>query len=357
VPEGSGQRLPTCACFLERPAIEGAVGARLALVLFPTLLLVGGTAHAASAQPVAAVELLEDTLTNWSSNLPVVIINTSGQEIVKATNIGVSIRLMDAGKGRARLTGAADLDGRAQIHLHGHTSLRYPKRSHRLKLCDPEAHPRKASLLGLPESSDWILYAPYPDKTLMRDVLAYELSNQMGRYAPRTRFVELFLNHSGAKLSPRHYMGVFVLEEKIKRAKERLPLEKLGLEDNAEPAITGGYIFKKDHLDPIDVGPPNIGGFPNSTGPPPILRPGFPTGPGGFPGDPQGFLPPEGGTDANSRLFFSRGERLLEGREGFASPHGSVFLYVEPKAEEITQAQRRWLGPIHPEVGRGAIRT
>jgi len=32
------------------------------------------------------------------------------------------------------------------------------------------------------------------DKSLMRDVLVYQWSNECGRYAPRTRFVEVFLN-------------------------------------------------------------------------------------------------------------------------------------------------------------------
>ena len=105
----------------------------------------------------------------------------------------------------------------------------------------------------MPKDSDWVLYAPYSDKTLMRDVLAYELSNKMGRYAARTRFVEVFLNRSGSKLSKRDYAGVYVFEEKIKRGKDRVNIQKLTPEDNSEPNITGGYIFKRDHTtSPMD---------------------------------------------------------------------------------------------------------
>ena len=43
----------------------------------------------------------------------------------------------------------------------------------------------------------------------MRNVLIYSLSNDMGRYAPRSEFVELYLN--------KEYRGVYVLMEKIKR--------------------------------------------------------------------------------------------------------------------------------------------
>ena len=64
------------------------------------------------------------------------------------------------------------------------------------------------SLLGMPSENDWILYAPYQDKSLMRNVLAYKLSNQMGRYTSRTKFCELYINDE--------YLGVYVLMEKIK---------------------------------------------------------------------------------------------------------------------------------------------
>src|SRR5207237_10063776 len=81
----------------------------------------------------------------------------------------------------------------------------------------------------------------------MRDVLAYELSNKMGHYAPRTRFVELFVSRAGSKLSNRSYYGVYVLEEKIKRGPHRANIEKPCPQDTSAPALRGGYIFNKDH--------------------------------------------------------------------------------------------------------------
>ncbi len=301
--------------------------------------------HLGEVSPVACetYTLMDENLANFSSNLPLVIISTFGQEIPREPKTPASIRVIDCGKGRATLSGPADFDGRALVNIRGHTSLRYPKRSYLVKTRDAGNNPFKASILGFPKESDWVLYAPYSDKTLMRDVLAYELSNQLGRYAPRTRFVEVFVNDAGGKLSQRHYLGVFVFEEKIKRGKERVPLAKLSPEDSAEPAITGGYIFKKDHSDRVDMGPPNLGGFPNGGGQPSMNRDGFPTGPGGFPGDPRGFLPTPRRADPNSLMFFSGRDRSLGIREGFFSNRGSQFLYVEPQPDEITPAQRRWL--------------
>src|SRR5205085_1624007 len=96
---------------------------------------------------------------------------------------------------------------------------------------------------------DWVLYAPYPDKTLLRDVLAYELSNKLGHYAARTRFVEVFINDSTNALARAHYLGVYVLEEKVKIAPHRVAIHKMTSKDNAGSEITGSYLFKKDHMD------------------------------------------------------------------------------------------------------------
>src|SRR5207244_4975977 len=144
-------------------------------------------------------------------------------------------------------------------------SLRYPKKSYTLKTVDDGDDPLNVALLGMPKESDWVLYAPFPDKTLMRDVLAYELSNEIGRWAPRTRFVELFVNETGGRISRRDYLGVYVFEERVKRSKQRVNLEALQPGSRTEPAVTGGYIFKKDHSDHGDNAPMNAGAYPGFT--------------------------------------------------------------------------------------------
>ena len=53
-----------------------------------------------------------------------------------------------------------------------------------------------------------VLHGPYADKTLMRNVLGFGLAREgTGRYAPRARFCELYLNGQ--------YEGVYVLMEKV----------------------------------------------------------------------------------------------------------------------------------------------
>ena len=94
------------------------------------------------------------------------------------------------------------------------------------------------SLMDLPAESDWILHGPYSDKTLVRNYLAYALARDMGHYARRTRFCELFLNDE--------YRGVYVLIERIKRDSARVNIAKLKPTDVTGDQLTGGYIVKID---------------------------------------------------------------------------------------------------------------
>jgi CotH kinase protein/Chitobiase/beta-hexosaminidase C-terminal domain/Fn3 associated len=342
--------------------------------------------------------LLGPGLFDFSSNLPLVILNTLGKDVPHRTKVLVSTRFIETVNGRNTLAGAADFDGRGLINVRGNTSLRYPKHSYHLKTKDEAGNPLKVSILGFPKESDWVLYAPYPDKTLMRDVLAFDLSNKMGRYASRVRFVEVFVCEGGSKLTRGDYQGVFVLEEKIKWDKNRVNIAKLKPDDSAKPDITGGYIFKKDHLDRGEMGMAgDFTGMPMGRGMS-MNRAGYPTGPGGFPASPEGFLPSYQGSSSgregfpqnrgrsvilrdrpNSRLVFTNsgpiiikdgvvqppqvqfspdGKSLVQRNQGFVTSiweargeGGAIFhtalrnqfFYVEPKPDEITSAQKTWL--------------
>ena len=239
--------------------------------------------------------LLETNLLEFNSTLPLVLIQTFGHAIQPETNLMASVRFIDLGaSNRSSLRGDENFDGRAGVKTRGYSSRRYPKRSLALETRTPAGESQHVPLLGFPKDSDWVLYAPYPDKTMLRDVLAYELSNQMGHYASRTRYVEVFLNETTNRLSREHYVGIYVLEEKVKRGEKRVRIDKLGADDNAEPEISGGYIFKKDHIDEVErlESPTNaiaalVPALPRGV----AGRLGYPSGPGGFPADPAGFLP------------------------------------------------------------------
>lgn len=317
--------------------------------------------------------ILDEDLANFSSNLPLVIVNSFGTNIVHEKKIEGALQIVEAGKERTKLTSAVDFSGRASLNIRGRASLRYPKNSFTIKTINGEGDPAAVSILGFPADADWVLYAPYPDKTLMRDVLAYELHAEMGHWAPRTKFVEVFVSRTSAKLSQRDYAGVYVFQERIRRDADRVNIAKLKPEDDSEPRITGGYIFKKDH---IDQGGGPMGGEGYGAGPvSQSTRMGYPTGPGGFPGDPKGFQPAARVTrsassgssssrssrvtrvvtnhlgfaatrlplDANRDTVFRDEYDALKDEESFKTTHTNEFYFVEPDPDEITAVQKSWL--------------
>jgi len=192
----------------------------------------------ASRTVTQSYTLLAEDLLGFSSNLPLIVIKSCNGEIAPAEkSLGV-LRIVTNSPSRpdrVSLAGRSEFDGMALLNVRGHSSLRYPKHSYTVKLVNELEDAQKVSILGMPKESDWVLYGPYPDKTFMRDVLAYELSNKMGRYAPRTRFVEVFIDRSGGRLGQRDYMGVYVLVEKIKRGKNRVNITDLSPSDTSEP--------------------------------------------------------------------------------------------------------------------------
>ncbi|MCW5912312.1 MAG: CotH kinase family protein [Cyclobacteriaceae bacterium] len=175
-----------------------------------------------------------------SSNLPIVVINTNGQTIPDEPKIVVDMGIIDNGPGqRNNMTDPFNnYNGKIGIEIRGSSSQMFPKKQYGIELRDAGGNDISAPLLGMPQEADWVLFAPYNDKSLMRDVLAYKLGRDLGRYAPRTRYCELVLNGQ--------YQGVYVLIEKIKRDNHRVDVNKLDPDENSGNSLTGGYIIKID---------------------------------------------------------------------------------------------------------------
>lgn len=176
-----------------------------------------------------------------SSNLPIFIINTNGTNIVDDPKRPVGMGIIDNGVGkRNNLTDALNgYEGIIGIEYRGSSSQSFPKKPFGFETwSDDKGTEKNVSLLGFPLEHDWILNPNYNDKTMMRNVLVYWLANKMGRYATRTRYCEVMLNGS--------YEGVYVLQEKIKRDKNRVNITDIKKTDNNGDALTGGYIVKID---------------------------------------------------------------------------------------------------------------
>jgi hypothetical protein len=178
-----------------------------------------------------------------SSNLPIIVINTNGQIIVDDEKITADMGVIFNGEGiRNNLSDPYNnYNGKIGIEIRGSSSQQFPKKQYAVETRDALGNDLDVSLLGFPEESDWILFAPYNDKSLMRDVLAYKIAASLGRYASRSKFCEVVLNGE--------YVGVYVLLEKVKRDANRVNIKKLEPTDISGDALTGGYIIKIDKTD------------------------------------------------------------------------------------------------------------
>lgn len=188
------------------------------------------------------------------SDLPLVVIDTFSRSIAEGSRNPVYLAFYERNpaSGRTTLQSLPGLTSRAGIEIRGSSSAGFDKKSYGFELQNEAGLDLPGAPLGLPSDSDWILYAPYTDKSLIRDVLAYELSRSIGRYAPRTRFVELYLNRGNTDLEAADYQGVYVLMEKVKISPARVDLAEIEPDDLAEPAISGGYLLKRDRFDAND---------------------------------------------------------------------------------------------------------
>jgi hypothetical protein len=174
-----------------------------------------------------------------SSDLPIVIIDTYGQEIPDNPKIPAGLKIINNGPGnRNNITDLPQFEGYSGIELRGSSSQGFPKRSYGFESWDALGNSIDTSFLGMPSESDWILNANYTDKSFIRNVMAYQLWQNMGHYATRYHFVELILNGQ--------YQGIYIFSEKIKRDKNRLDIAKLSSAQNTGDQLTGGYIFKID---------------------------------------------------------------------------------------------------------------
>ncbi len=170
--------------------------------------------------------------------LPQIVVNTNGVTIVDEPKIDAQIVISNAA--------GVSYEGNIGIEIRGASSQMFPKKSYGLETRDENNEDLNVSLLGLPEEEDWVLYAPYSDKSLLRNILIYDLSRDIDRYASRSLFVELTLNDV--------YLGVYVFMEKLKRDSGRIDINKLKDDENSGEDLTGGYILKIDKTAATNLG-------------------------------------------------------------------------------------------------------
>lgn len=193
---------------------------------------------------------LTNSVANDETHLPILIVDTFGDSISSSSFGDDFVAIIEPGTdGVSSPTDTFDLTTRAGVRIRGSSSSGFSKKQYRVEFRDESGEDRKLPVLGMPSESDWIFYGPSQfDRALISNPLMFDLSNQIGRYATRTRWVEAYFNGQ--------YFGVYAITEVIKADDDRVDVEPLTTGVGATD-VEGGFIWKNDrgsaYVDPEDL--------------------------------------------------------------------------------------------------------
>ena len=180
-----------------------------------------------------------------TSNLPIVIINLDARMRDKAddarVNADMKIIWNPNGINDVNDTEHFDYNGRIGIKYRGNSSFwNSDKKPFAVRTQNASNGKINADILGMGEDSDWALLAPYSDKTMMKDVLLFDLMRGSMDYVPTGRFCELILNGI--------YQGVYIMTARVRQGPNRI---NIGMPEEGE---TSGFAYHLEIDRPDDPG-------------------------------------------------------------------------------------------------------
>lgn len=162
------------------------------------------------------------------TNLPCVVIHTrdSQDPYDKVNYIESFVTVLGADGSVLRDT--------AGVRLRGNASKDFPKKPYRVKFAG------KHKVLGSPaKAKNWTLINNYGDKSLMRNILAFHVSEVAEMpYTPFCKAVDVLFNGE--------YKGCYQLCDKIEVKKGRVDIQEMEPADLSGEALTGGYLWEID---------------------------------------------------------------------------------------------------------------
>ena len=164
------------------------------------------------------------------TNLPLVVMRTEANiaEITSKSTWLPGIVNIISDEGTALKTDSMTVRGR------GNGSWSFSKKPYKLKLAN------KSHLLDMPaKAREWTLINNYGDKTLIRNNVAFKLSEIFEMdYTPACTLVDVIFNGQ--------YKGSYQLCDQVEVNKDRVNITKMTTDDNEGEAVTGGYLIEMD---------------------------------------------------------------------------------------------------------------
>ena len=168
-------------------------------------------------------------------NLPIIYMNTPDSVEINSRNewlgnCSITIRDTD---GTIEDYGEANVKGRGNWTWR--QGLADGKKPYVIKLVNK---PKDKTVLGMPGHKRWVLLSN--PVSFLPNPVGFEVNRRAEtcKWAPRSRFVELFLNGK--------HRGLYLLCEQIRIDKNRVSIKKMNETDIEDDAVTGGYLISYD---------------------------------------------------------------------------------------------------------------
>lgn len=184
------------------------------------------------------------------TNLPIVFMNVNGKTIQREDRITAWCKIIDNGDGQynygdtiAHPGQTIDYEGYVGLKYRGNSSFNSSeKKPYSFRPFDKPVEEggkkQKVEIMGMGKDNDWALLAPFSDKSMIRDVLTFELARPYFDFVPHAKYCELILDGT--------YYGIYIMAERVGKGKKRLDLHDPG-EDAGD--LTGDYHVEIDRND------------------------------------------------------------------------------------------------------------
>lgn len=219
-------------------------------------------ANSSADSTLGLTQIPEDGIVDesFTSHLPLIIIDTGGEEIINYKTYNSDTEAFDEPDGidpyfdmtlsvidnESHINTLADtrcIETLGKIKVRGNSSAsKYlPKYQYALKLLDENGDNADVSLLDMGAENSWILSPTVRDLSYIRNYLAFNIAGQLEPYQSDVRYCEvLFKNNNQYE-----YIGLYMLYEPVEVSDNRIDISK----DVSKYDLGQGFLVKKDRFD------------------------------------------------------------------------------------------------------------
>ena len=176
----------------------------------------------------------DDTRFYQLTNLPTVSFHTAGnvEPYDKVNEIASCFTIIYA-------DGTMIQEETGTSRLRGNASMAHPKKPYRIKFDESHRIFKDSDMRSPAKAKKWTLINNYDDKTLMRNLVAFEMARRMGMsYVPWSKPVDVIVNGE--------YRGCYQLTDQLTVDRNRVDITEMMPTDTEGEFLTGGYLLELD---------------------------------------------------------------------------------------------------------------